>query len=204
MSEAVMVFPTDVLHRKGIYFQGFTHKASLLQDLCNYCFFLKRDIAETNPDYKQIIPYAVLKYGNTYYRYRRGVKSGEDRLKAKLSIGFGGHVEIKDFNEAFMFGQNPYYPTIYRCAHREVSEEVSLTGHGGQFQLVGLVNDDSTEVGKVHFGAIFCFELTVPEVTIREESIITELELCPLDELRAKADQMESWSQLVLKGLNPL
>src|SRR5438093_11556227 len=59
-------------------------------------FFIPRPEAESNPDYKQIIPYALLVFQNTLLHYVRGKKAGEQRLIAKGSIGIGGHMNEAD------------------------------------------------------------------------------------------------------------
>src|SRR6266436_7985031 len=59
--------------------------------------FIPRGEAESNPAYKQIIPYALIVFQNTVLHYVRGKKAGEQRLIAKGSIGIGGHMsEEKD------------------------------------------------------------------------------------------------------------
>ena len=55
-------------------------------------FFLGRDLAEEDPGYKQIIPYAVFHHEGRFLHYVRGSKSGEHRLASKGSIGIGGHI----------------------------------------------------------------------------------------------------------------
>src|SRR5207247_7044352 len=55
-------------------------------------FFIPRPEAETNPAYKQIIPYALIAFEKTVLHYVRGKKAGEQRLAAKGSIGIGGHM----------------------------------------------------------------------------------------------------------------
>src|SRR5437899_12459762 len=59
-------------------------------------FFLPRAQAERDPTHKQIIPYAVLAFGNKVLYYVRGKKAGEQRLVAKGSIGIGGHMNEGD------------------------------------------------------------------------------------------------------------
>ena len=49
-------------------------------------FFLERDLAEEDPGYKQIIPYAIFHHDGRFLHYVRGKKSGEQRLAAKGSI----------------------------------------------------------------------------------------------------------------------
>ena len=53
--------------------------------------FMPRDEAEQRPDYKQIIPYVILRRGDEVFVTRRLSKGGEARLHGKISIGIGGH-----------------------------------------------------------------------------------------------------------------
>jgi predicted NUDIX family phosphoesterase len=69
--------------------------------------------------------------------------------------------------------------------------------------VVALLNDDSNEVGQVHLGVVHLVELETDEVTSNEETIIDVGFYTP-DELRAGRDQLESWSQLCLDGIERL
>jgi predicted NUDIX family phosphoesterase len=67
----------------------------------------------------------------------------------------------------------------------------------------GLINDDSTEVGRVHFGIVhvlFC----APEQVRKKEQVITQVEFISIEELKTKRDQMETWSQFCLDNLDSL
>src|SRR5262249_61856216 len=68
-------------------------------------FFTPRSSAETDPSLKQIIPYSILRSAGKILRYKRGKKSGEQRLVAKGSIGIGGHMDDKD-GGAFALGMD--------------------------------------------------------------------------------------------------
>src|SRR6202047_2418511 len=59
-------------------------------------FFLPRGQAENDPAHKQIIPYALIAFGNSVLYYVRGKKAGEQRLVAKGSIGIGGAMKDGD------------------------------------------------------------------------------------------------------------
>src|SRR5256886_3337903 len=59
-------------------------------------FFLPRAQAENDPTHKQIVPYALLTFGDKVLYYVRGKKAGEKRLVAKGSIGIGGHMNDSD------------------------------------------------------------------------------------------------------------
>ncbi len=78
-------------------------------------------------------------------------------------------------------------------------EELSIQGELDA-RPVGLINDDSTEVGQVHFGVVhvlFCR----PEKVKKNEQVITQMEFVPIAELKAKREQMETWSQLCIDNL---
>ncbi len=67
-------------------------------------------------------------------------------------------------------------------------------------QLVGLINDDETEVGKVHLGVLHIFELDEPKVRPLEESMI-DTGFAPITDLLRDIDQFETWSQIALEYL---
>jgi predicted NUDIX family phosphoesterase len=83
--------------------------------------------------------------------------------------------------------------------HREIEEEVYLeTAYVDR--CAGLINDDETEVGKVHLGIVHIFDLKAPKVRPREKSIIESGFDSP-EELTPHIDQFESWSQICLRHL---
>ena len=67
-------------------------------------------------------------------------------------------------------------------------------------RIVALLNDDSTEVGQVHFGVVHLVDLESDRVTPNEETI-TEIEFLTPAELRLGRDRLETWSQMCLDGL---
>jgi predicted NUDIX family phosphoesterase len=115
-------------------------------------FFVPRSAAEEDPSLKQIIPYAVFRHGGRILHYTRGAKSGEKRLVAKSSIGIGGHVN--DTDECQHFDQATYHNAV----RREIGEELRLGG-GFSERAVALINDDSSEVGRVHLGIVHIVDL---------------------------------------------
>lgn len=160
-------------------------------------FFVARSSAENDPSLKQIIPYAVFCHGGKILHYRRGSKSGEKRLVAKESIGIGGHINDSD-ESLFSFDVSAYHAAV----RREISEELVLGG-GFQERVVALINDDSTEVGRVHLGVVHLVELENADVRAGEKAI-ADLGFGTRDELLARRDQFETWSQIVLDGFAEL
>jgi len=161
--------------------------------------FMRRSEAETNPNYKQIIPYVIMTHGGKYLNYVRGQRAGEKRLVGNRSIGIGGHINPGDNLPLFTAD---FYDTYVTAVEREVAEEVVVdTRHSDR--VVALLNDDSNAVGQVHLGLVHCWTLDAPNVT-RREQMITQLSFMSPVELRAVRDSMETWSQLCLDGLDEI
>jgi predicted NUDIX family phosphoesterase len=199
--EKVLVFPRSLFEQLGV-FQGFSAEVDrylpIILDRKNNDF-MPRAQAETNPDFKQIIPYVVITDGKSVLHYVRGKKAGEQRLVAKGSIGIGGHINDGDHSLfAFAFGIQAFRDAV----KREVCEELAVQGTFDAIP-VGLINDDSTEVGRVHFGVVHLLFRT-PDKVRKNEQVITQVEFIPVEELKAKREQMESWSQLCLDNLDAL
>lgn len=195
--EKVLVFPRSLFEQLGV-FQGFNpnvdrYLPAILEAKNNS--FMARAQAETNPAFKQVIPYVVITDGRSVLHYVRGKKAGEQRLVAKGSVGIGGHINDED-HSLFSFGLQAFKEAV----QREVCEELAIEGEFNA-RPVGLINDDSTEVGQVHFGVVHVF-LCRPENVKKKEQVITQMEFVPIPELKAKRDQMETWSQLCIDHLD--
>lgn len=160
-------------------------------------FFTPRGPAETNPELKQIIPYVLLVEGDRVLHYVRGKKAGEQRLVAKGSIGIGGHMNDHD-EGLFALDRDAYNAGV----QREVAEELRL---GARYtnHLVALLNDDSTEVGRVHLGVVHVFRLDSADVQ-KGEAMITELQFLDRAQLAARREAMETWSQICFDRLDEL
>src|SRR5438132_6075178 len=111
-------------------------------------FFLPRPEAEFNTAYKQIIAYALIAFENKIAYYVRGKKAGEQRLVAKGSIGIGGHMNEAD-ESLFALDEAAYRAGV----EREVNEEIKIDSPF-EDRIVALLNDDTTEVGRVHLGIV--------------------------------------------------
>ena len=160
-------------------------------------FFLPRKQAENDPTHKQIIPYVLLACGAKVLHYVRGKKAGEQRLAAKGSIGIGGHMNESD-ESLFAVDEAAYRAGV----EREVNEEIKIDTKF-EDRIVALLNDDTTEVGRVHLGVVHVFKLAEPKVEKRE-AMITSLGFLGKDELLARRESLETWSQLCLDSLERL
>ena len=149
-----------------------------------------RSACETDPAFLQLIPYVVLTCGGTVFHYRRGAGGTEARLRAKRSVGIGGHISDADADAA-----DPYRAGMLR----ELAEEVDVRGDYAE-RFLGLIFDPSTPVGEVHLGLVHRFELARPDVTARESGI-ADGGFAPVPALLAASGDFETWSQLVLEAL---
>ncbi len=197
MRQQVLVVQSSLLCGLG-EFQGYTLEVNkfifcLLAPRNNK--FLDRDRAEADPSHKQLIPYVVLRYRDSVFSYVRGKKSSEARLVAMRSIGVGGHIEPVD-QSLFSSDRDMYL----EAARREVNEEVEVDTPYHE-SIVALINDDSTEVGKVHLGIMHIWDLAEPKVTKRE-GLITQAGFIHVERLKASLDELETWSQIALQVLD--
>ena len=163
--EHILVIPTPVFHQVG-HFQGFCSEIDrYLEVILNpqHASYRPRPEMEQDPTFKQLIPYCVFRCNGEVFYYQRGTAQGEARLHAKRSVGVGGHVSTLDLDGEL----TPYLEGM----KREIEEEVEI-GAGWREKCVGLINDDETEVGKVHLGIVHIFDLDNPKVQPREKSMI--------------------------------
>ena len=161
--------------------------------------FLPRDQAEQNPAYKQIIPYALIVFENRVLHYVRGKKAGEQRLVAKGSIGIGGH--MSEEKDKFLWHTTD--EQAYRAGvEREVNEEIKIDTPF-EDRIVALLNDDTTDVGRVHLGIVHIFKLAAPKIEKRE-AMITGLTFLTKEELVSRRESLESWSQICVDSLERL
>lgn len=163
------------------------HVARILED----GFFVERRHAERDPAFKQVIPYCVVVRGSEVFRTRRLPRGGEVRLHGKRSVGIGGHLNPCDAPDVVAAG-----------LRRELDEELVFEGPWTA-RPVGVLNDDSTEVGAVHVGLVHLVE-TAGEVRVRETDRLEGgfVDLADLAEsCRTERSSYESWSAFAIDRL---
>jgi predicted NUDIX family phosphoesterase len=197
--EMVLVVRRSLLESLGLFqglqFEVDRYLAAMLARENN--FFAPRSFAETDPSLKQIIPYAILVSAGTVLRYKRGKKSGEQRLVAKGSIGIGGHMNDRD-EGLFALDKQAYLGGV----EREIDEELIIE-RPLRNRIAALINDDSNDVGQVHLGVVHVLELPRP-VAEKRESMILNIEFLTPQQLRAERDTLETWSQICVDNLEKL
>jgi predicted NUDIX family phosphoesterase len=148
--------------------------------------FRSRAEMEVDRSWKQVIPYLVVRDGARYFLMRRTKAGGDARLHDRWSIGVGGHL-------------NPGDGDLAGGLRREWREEV-IADFEPEFELIGLLNDDTTDVGSVHLGAVYQADAAGRAVEIRETEKLAG-RFADLAEVAAVVGEMETWSALVFDHL---
>jgi predicted NUDIX family phosphoesterase len=148
-------------------------------------YFADRAKAEVSPEWRQIIPYVVISFGDAYFLLRRTRKQNEARLHDKLSLGIGGHI-------------NPGHDLLGGLK-QELEEEVQIDDPY-TLEFAGILNDESTEVGRVHLGAVYVLHATSDRVRVLETEKMTGTWV-GRTRLAEFEPAMESWSQIVVEQL---
>ncbi len=201
MEEQVLVVPTPLFHGLG-HFQGFRGDVDRYRNVLlapENVLFRPRSDVEKDPGFKQLIPYMIFSHRDAdgtvrLFQYVRGKGMGESRLHSKKSVGVGGHLSSVDVAE------NGTPHDFYREGmRRELEEEVVLDSAYTE-RCVGMINDDLTEVGKVHLGIVHLFELAEPNIRSNEPDLI-ESGFVPVTEMLRDLSGFETWSAICIEAL---
>ena len=160
-----------------------------------HLLYLNRSDAEHDLRYKQLIPYVLIICNGRILRYRRGRGGQETRLHGLCSVGIGGHISDEDHG---LFSSSAGYHDGMR---REIMEEVAV--EEAKDAAVAVINDDSTEVGLVHFGVVHIMHVA-NETTAGRRSGIVAPEFIPTDQAVMNPADYESWSRFCLENLDLL
>lgn len=197
--ERVLVVPTETFHRLG-HFQGFCGEVDrYLGELLRpeHISFRPRGEVEKDPGFKQLIPYVIIRHVDaegtqTVFQYTRGSGMGEGRLHSKRSVGIGGHISASDVGDG---SANPYEEGMRRELEEEVAIDSPYTA-----RCVGMINDDQSEVGRVHLGIVHLFDVQRPAVRPCEPDII-ECGFQPVTKILADTAGFETWSEICMTAL---
>jgi len=167
----------------GLRTDGLTAFAAIVAE---HGRFEPRATMERDPGHKQVIPYLVLRDGDRVFLMRRTRAGGDERLHDRCSIGVGGHL-------------NPGDRDMLGGLRREWREEL-VAAFEPDFRLVALLNDDTTDVGRVHVGAVFVADAAGRPVEVRETDKLSGA-FATLSEVLDVRDQLETWSRLLAEAI---
>lgn len=188
LDELILVVKRNLLlnnNLQGLHPVDFNYYLNLIK---NHQEFLPRFLMEENPTYKQIIPYLVFANNDKLFLMQRKAKPSETRLRNKYSLGIGGHIRQEDMTS----------DSIIDWAQREFYEEVNYSG-SLIIEPIGILNDDSNDVGKVHIGFVFLLIGNSDKISVKSE--LKDGRLISFEECESYYDNMETWSQLVYNFL---
>lgn len=160
--ELVLVVPSNIIFEKekwqGLKTDNLEYYLELIKK--NY-FFKRRGDVENDPSLQQIIPYIIFSYQNKYFLYKYLPSAGEQRLIDTYQLGVGGHINPIDGNA----GKD----MIAEGTMREWDEEVDYKGNILEKKIIGILNDDSRPVEKVHLGLVYNFVGDCDDISIKEK-----------------------------------
>lgn len=188
-NEQILVVKRDILF-PGNAWQGLkaVDFGNYIQIIENHKEFMARGPVETNFAYKQIIPYLIFEYQGLYFIMQRQARASEQRLASKYTLGIGGHLRQEDLKGTDFF----------EWARREFYEEVNYQGQL-TIEPLGILNDDSNNVGKAHIGFVLLLRGDSPKISIKSE--LADGKLVSFTQCKAYYAAMETWSQLVFDFL---
>lgn len=193
------------IHSNGFFVErGHAENDSSLKQIIPYCIVVDRQCLEAVSSDSEVITAASMRV----LCLRRLGKQGETRLHDKLSIGIGGHLNPVDLTIT-----NPKpsrdlkdpsrRKIISNGVVREVTEELEIEASENlQPRPVGVLNDDSTPVGSVHFGLVYAIAAPT-NLGIREKENMAgewrEWRTLARDERNGA--NFETWSSFLLRML---
>jgi predicted NUDIX family phosphoesterase len=197
IEERVLCFKRQLLEELGV-FQGLSldvEKYLPVVTALAQTTYLNRSEAEQDKRFKQLIPYVLIFCNDRILRYRRGKGGQETRLHGLFSVGIGGHIADEDDN---LFSTQRGYHDGMR---RELKEEVDI--EASNEAAVAVINDDSTEVGQVHFGVVHVMRVASEDIVGRRSGILAP-EFVPIAEATKDLSAYETWSRFCLENLDAL
>ncbi|WP_323704621.1 NUDIX domain-containing protein [Mammaliicoccus sp. Dog046] len=197
--EMITVVPrAKIFNNEAYQFNGFKsiedEEMKYVYETINQYEIKRRGDMEEDPSYKQLISYCILENeDNDVLVYERLTGGGEGRLHGLSSIGVGGHMnDVPDASDVDAI--------IRENAARELQEEVGLNKEDvAQLDLIGFINDDQNEVGKVHIGVVFKLKVKKSSVEAKETDTL-RINWVKQSEL-ASNNNYETWSSLIIDGI---
>ena len=171
---------------------------------------------EEDFDFVQPIPYIVIRDGDKVLAYERGKGGGDARLHAKVSIGFGGHVDLADAvtDDA---GVIDLRRTMVKACVRELEEELGIDlsslmpeQREALCEWTHVISSDASPVDEVHIGLVAMIDVRqLPGIDpTKFEDVIENARWTLADGLFTDAAAglltLESWTALVLSRPFPV
>lgn len=201
MKRLIMVIKNDILFSESERKDGFYDNGdSLEQAILNNYEYMMRGEAEVNYNYKQPIPYWIVisqdKKIFVYKRWASWSNAWESRLHSKISFWVGGHIEEKDQEN-----ENILLDTL----KREIEEEIKIISEDIiNISLLWYINDDTNDVGKVHFWISYIIEVKNTNTSLEDWELANGefLDINEIEEMMQSEDyDVETRSKIIYEPL---
>ena len=193
--EDIIVFPASSLPKyaphRGIHQLDL---AALIAETTT----MRRAAAEDDLDVVQLVSAFIVRDGDRVLTHKRTKRLPESRLHGFYSLTFGGHLNPDDISPLFNISRaEQWAPWLMR----ELGEELKI--RGGTLKLVyrGLLYDDSRPVSRQHVGVTYEVITEHAHFRIGERGFLTDAKFETLRDVRARADDFENWSQMLLAAM---
>ena len=136
-----------------------------------------------------VLPLTFMEDGEEYQSYLKGQHTDLKQFYTMMREGKVITTSLPNLAES---------EALMRGLRREVEEEVEVER---ELSLVpvGVINEETNEVGSVHLGFMFRMEVT-GEVRVRETEKLEGLWV-PKSELPALREQLEGWSKIAMEAI---
>jgi predicted NUDIX family phosphoesterase len=160
-----------------------------------------RDVLETNDNYRQIIPYVLVERDQKYLLYKRTPKGGESRLHNKLSLGFGGHIDVSDISITEDGQSIDLEGAVGNAVVREIQEE--LSSDIISFEALGIIALSGNLTDRVHVGILML--ASTNSMVVSKEDQIDLVGFKSLEEIAEiiadENNDLENWSKIAFNQL---
>jgi predicted NUDIX family phosphoesterase len=186
LKEKILVVAASALpYEEGVFPRTENDIVELIRKHGSYQ--LRNNTLEQDKNFKQVIPYIVVKDTDKYFFANRSARGSENRLRMKGTMAFGGHVRAEDVE-----GRG-----LLEWGKRELEEELKVKSQVKSVRFLGLVNRLRDEVDLVHVGLLILATVEGREVEILEKDKFSGSGWLRLEELR-RIEHIEGWSRLVI------
>jgi predicted NUDIX family phosphoesterase len=202
--ENVLVAPRSLLQRV-VYGDFVPYDEARFKDLYqSICRFMDRAKAEQDDSVKQFVTFTLVFHESKILSYRRGkFTTTSETLKGQQSVGFGGHVNDKDFS-LFTMGGDAFRAN----AARELREELflddiyaKLSETIGRTKLLGYVNVDSSRDAEHHIAVLVGFQHATASLPRKGELSINQLKWLDLGQPQNDLSDFDLWSAMILRNI---
>jgi predicted NUDIX family phosphoesterase len=182
--EHIWVIKTAELYQNQYVREGIIpYHESIAEDIMTKGFTYRRDKAEQDATYKQIVSYIMCVHRGNIFLMQRNAHIHESTLANKYSIGIGGHLNPHDIARS-----------INLWGIREFCEEVIY--HGSySLKPYAFINDNSNAIGSLHLGLVHIMQVEDEHITIKSE--FRKGSFVKIEEIAFYYNNLESWSQLL-------